>query len=166
MKESSTIVGVYDTHDKAITALEALKASGLPLNNMSFISKADIVESKLHTFSNDKVNNIPVEIGVVLGPVVGILAGLSLVTIPGLGLIYGAGAVVGALVGFDFGLVSGGVATLLMKFGINKDKTTTYQEHLENGKFIITIFGDNEITERAKATLHTIGLYIDLQHHQ
>jgi hypothetical protein len=166
MTTLSTIVGVYETHDKAITALETLKAAGLPVKNMSFISKADIIESKLHTFSNDKINNAPVEIGVVLGPVIGILAGLSIIAIPGLGLIYGAGAVVGAFAGFDFGLIGGGITTLLMKFGINKNKTKTYQEHLEKGKYIVTIFGDTEIVEKAKATLHTLGLHIELEHHQ
>ena len=166
MTTLSTIVGVYETHDKAITALETLKAAGLPVKNMSFISKADIIESKLHTFSNDKINNAPVEIGVVLGPVIGILAGLSIIAIPGLGLIYGAGAVVGAFAGFDFGLIGGGITTILLKLGIHKDKTATYQEHLENGKYIITINGVKEIVEKAKATLHTLGLHIDLQHHQ
>ena len=166
MTTSSTIVGVYETHDKAIAALKALKAAGLPLKNMSFISKADILESKLHTFSNDKVNNIPVEIGVVLGPLIGLLAGLSIIAIPGLGFIYGAGAVVGALVGFDVGLAGGGITTVLMKFGINKDKATTFQEHLEKGKFIVTIYGDKEIVDKAKATLHTLGLHIELEHHQ
>ena len=72
---------------------------------------------------------------------------------------------VGALAGFDFGLVGGGITTLLMKLGI-KDKALAYQEHLEKGKYIITISGDNELAEKAKVILHTIGLHIDLQHHQ
>ena len=165
MTDLSTIVGVYDTHDAAIVALDALKASGLPLKNMSFISKADIIESKLHASSNDNINNAPVEIGVVLGPVLGILSGLSIVAIPGLGFLFGAGAVVGALAGFDFGLIGGGITTILMSLGINKDKISTYQEHLENGKYIISIFGNKEIAEKAKEIMHTVGLHIDLQHH-
>ena len=165
METSNTIVGVYNTHNAAIVALEALKASGLPVKNMSFISKADIIESKLHTFSNDKVNNVPVEIGVVLGPVIGLLSGLSLIAIPGLGIIYGAGAIVGVLAGFDFGLIGGGITTILIKLGIHKDKAAFYKEHIEKGKFIVTINGDLEIAEKAKTILHTLGLHIDLQHH-
>ena len=165
METSNTIVGVYDTHDAAMVALEALKASGLPVKNMSFISKADVIENKLYASKSNNTSNIPIEIGVVLGPILGILTGLSIVAIPGFGIFYGAGAVVGALAGFDFGLVGGGITSLLMKLGI-KDKALAYQEHLEKGKYIITISGDNELAEKAKVILHTIGLHIDLQHHQ
>ena len=165
MTSLNTIVGVYDTHDTALTALKALITAGLPLKNISFISKADIIEGKLHTSSYENIVNAPVEIGVVLGPVLGLLAGLSIITIPGLGIIYGAGAIVGAFAGFDIGLVGGGITTILMSLGINKDKTPTYHEHLEKGKFIITIHGDKEIAEKAKIILHTVGLHIDLQHH-
>ena len=166
METSNTIVGVYDTHLDAIKALEALKESGLPVGNISFVSKADIIESKLHAAISDNEANVPVEIGVVLGPVLGILSGLSIVAIPGLGFIYGAGLAVGALVGFDFGLIGGGIATMLIKLGINNDKTSFYHKHLENGKYIITITGNEELAEKAKVIMHTVGLHIDLQHHK
>lgn len=165
METSNTIVGVYDTHEAAIVALEALKASGLPVKNMSFISKADVIENKLHDSKSNNASNIPVEIGVVLGPILGILAGLSIVAVPGFGIFYGAGAVVGALAGFDFGLIGGGIPTLFLKLGM-KDKALVYQEYLEKGKYIITISGDHELAKKAKVILHTVGLHIDLQHHQ
>jgi hypothetical protein len=166
METLNTIIGVYDTHDAAIVALETLKTSGMPVENISFISKADIIERKLHASSINKITNAPVEIGVVLGPVLGILSGLSIIAIPGLGFLYGAGAVVGAFAGFDFGLIGGGITTILMKLGINKDKTSIYHNHLENGKYIVTISGSEKIAEKAKKTLHTVGLHIDLQHHR
>jgi len=89
MKTSNTIVSVYDTHDAAMVALEALKSSGLPVENLSFISKADVIENKLHASSGNSPAAIPLEIGVVLGPVLGILTGLSILTIPGFGIFYG-----------------------------------------------------------------------------
>ena len=166
METSNTIVGVYDTHHAAIAALKALKESGLPTESLSFISKADIIEDKLHTGISDNEANVPVEIGVVLGPVLGVLSGLSIIAIPGLGFLYGAGILLGAFIGFDFGLIGGGIATMLIKLGIHKDKVATYQKHLENGKYIVTICGNDEIAEKAKVTLHTVGLHIDLQHHK
>lgn len=166
METSNTIVGVYDTHIKALAALDALKTAGLPVKNMSFISKADIIEGKLHANISDNEANIPVEIGVVLGPVLGILTGVSLIAIPGLGFLFGAGAVIGAIAGFDFGLIGGGITTLLLGLGIHKDKTATYHKHLEEGKYIITLSGSEEIAEKAMAILHTVGLHIDLQHHK
>lgn len=166
MTTLNTIVGIYDTHVDAIIALEALKAEGLPVKNISLIGKADIIESKLYASSHNDIINTPVEIGVVIGPVLGILTGLSLIAIPGLGILFGAGAAIGALVGLDAGLVGGGIASLLLQLGISKDKTATYHKHLENGKYIITIHGDKEMAEKAKIVLHTVNLHIDLQHHQ
>lgn len=164
MDSFNTIVGVYDTYQEALIALEALKKSGQPLKNISFIGRADVIEHKLSTSLTD-TSNLPVEIGAVLGPLLGILAGTSIIAIPGLGFIYGAGAVVGALAGFDIGLVGGGFTTLLMTLGISKDKTEMHRDHLEKGKYIITISGDHEIAEKAKNILHTVGTHIDLQHH-
>jgi hypothetical protein len=166
MATLSTIVGVYDTHHAAIEALKALKASGLPLENTSFISKADVVEGEIYASSEEGYVNAPIEIGVILGPILGILAGTGLVLIPGLGFIYGAGAIAGAIAGFDIGLIGGAIPTLLMTLGINKDKASTYKEFLESGKYIITISGDEELAEKAKLVLHTVGLHIDLQHHK
>ena len=165
METSNIIVGVYDTHDAAMVALEALKASGLPVKNMSFISKADVIENKLHASIGNDLSNLPIEIGVVLGPILGILAGLSIVAVPGFGIFYGAGAMVGAMAGFDFGLLGGGISTLFLKLGM-KDKALVYQEYLEKGKYIITISGDKELAKKAKVILHTVDLHIDLQHHQ
>lgn len=165
VKTLNTIVGVYDTNDGAIAALEALKAAGLPVQNMSFISKANIIERKLYAASSENIINAPLEIGAVLGPILGILAGVSLIAIPGLGFIYGAGAITGAVAGFDFGLVGGGLTTLLLTLGIRKNKIAAYHKHLETGKYIITISGDKELANKAKTILHTVGLHADLQHH-
>ena len=52
-----------------------------------------------------------------------------------------------------------------MALGINKDKTSTYQEHIGNGKYIVTIIGSKEIVEKAKEVMTPIGLHIDLQYH-
>ena len=143
VKMLNTIVGVYDTHKSAVVALEALKAAGLPVKNMSFISKADIIERKLFSLSSDSIANAPLEIGA----------------------IFGAGAIVGALAGFDFGLVGGGITTLLLTLGIRKSKISAYHKHLESGKFIVTISGDKAMAIKAKNILHTVGLHADLQHH-
>ncbi len=165
VKKLNTIVGVYDTNDGAITALEALKAAGLPVKNMSFISKADIIESKLYATSSATIINAPLEIGAVLGPILGVMAGVSVIAVPGLGFLYGAGAITGAVAGFDFGLVGGGITTLLLTLGIKKNKIAAYHKHLELGKYIITISGDKALADKTKNILHTVGHHIDLQHH-
>ena len=71
--------------------------------------------------SFEPVKNAPVVIGSIIGPTLGVMTGLGIFTIPGFGLLYGAGAIIGAIAEFDLGLVSGGLITLPMTLGIKKD---------------------------------------------
>jgi membrane protein DedA with SNARE-associated domain len=93
--------------------------------------------------------------------VLGLLAGIGTFAIPGFGFLYGAGALVGAIAGFDIGLVSGGLVTLLTTLGINKDKVVRCKEHLEEGKFLLVINGPAEEIEKAKEILHIHGTHLE-----
>jgi hypothetical protein len=165
MKTTNTTVGVYDTHHKAILAVKALEESGIPVDKISFISKAEIVEDHLQSHSTENIKNAPVTIGAVLGPILGILAGASIIAVPGLGFLYGAGAIVGALAGLDIGLIGGGAITLLMTLGISEEKVVTYHKHLKEGKYLVILQGDEEEAQKAKDILHKAGQYIELQTH-
>lgn len=157
-----TIVGVYHSHEDAINSIIALEKAGIPIEKISFLSTAAIVADNLQTYSTNAIKNAPVTIGAILGPLLGVLAGASIWAVPGLGFVYGAGAIVGAIAGFDIGLVSGGLATLLMTLGIKKEKIVTYQKHLKEGKFLVVLNADKEITARAKKIAHKVGNYIEL----
>ncbi len=157
-----TTVGVYQSHDEAINAIVALEKAGIPVENISFLSTAVIVADDLHVHSTKNVKNAPVAIGAVLGPLLGVLAGASIWAVPGLGFVYGAGAIVGALAGFDIGLVSGGIATILLNIGIKKDKIVSYHKHLKEGKYLVILNSNKATAEKAKKIAHKVGNYIEL----
>lgn len=157
-----TTVGVYQSHEEAINAIIALEKEGIPVENISFLSTAVVVADNLQTHSLDNVKNGPVAIGAVLGPLLGVLAGASIWAVPGLGFVYGAGAIVGAIAGFDIGLVSGGIATLLITLGIKKEKVVTYHKHLKEGKFLVILNANKAIAAKAKRIAYKVGNYIEL----
>ena len=159
---SKTTVGVYNTYRDAVNAIVALEKGGMPLKNISFISTAAIVGDHLQTYSMDNIKNAPVAIGAVLGSVLGVLTGVSIVAFPGFGFLYGAGAVIGAVAGFDIGIVSGGIGTLLMTFGIGKDRIVTYKKHLKEGKYLVFLQGNTETVHKARKIAHKVGNYIEL----
>ena len=159
---AQTTVGVYNTHNAAIDAIIALEKGGVPLKNISFISTAAIVADNLQTYSADNIKNAPVAIGAVLGSILGVLTGVSIIALPGLGFLFGAGAIVGAIAGFDIGLVSGGIGTLLMTIGISKEKIVTYHKHLKEGKYLVVLQGNKETVDKAKKIAHKVGNYIEL----
>ncbi|MCX6297064.1 MAG: general stress protein [Bacteroidetes bacterium] len=157
-----TTVGVYQSHEEAINAIIALEKSGIPVEDISFLSTAVKVADDLHVRSMKNLKNAPAAIGAVLGPLLGILAGASIWAVPGLGFVYGAGAIVGALAGFDIGLVSGGIATILLNIGISKDKIVSYHKHLKEGKYLVILNSNKATAEKAKRIAHKVGNYIEL----
>lgn len=161
-----SIVGVYNTHEKAIAAIEALKDAGYPVKQLSLMGQSSLGDHNLHHISkHEALANAPLAIGVVAGPILGALAGLGLFAIPGIGIVFGAGAVVGALAGLDAGLISGGLVTVLTRLGMQTEKAEVYEAHLKNGKYLIMLEGTEEELFRAQTLLNEHGTHELLEVH-
>ena len=149
----NTIVGVYATHEKAIEAVEELKRAGYPVQQVSLLGKAVIIDDLMHVKQNRWIKNAPAIIGAILGPILGILTGLKIFAIPGLGFLFGAGALLGALAGFSLGIVGGGVISLFAILVIKSRAVLKYHEHLEEKGFQVIAHGNNEEVDKAKEIL-------------
>ena len=147
-------IGVYASHKKAIEAIRELKDSGYPVQQVSLIGKAKIIDDHMHISQNRWMKDGPVSIGVILGPILGVLTGAGIFSIPGLGFIFGAGAVIGAFAGFDIGLVGGGIVSLLTTLGMKRDEALKYHEHLEEKRFLVVAQGNQEQVRKAREILH------------
>lgn len=156
-------VAVYETHEDALNAVKKLKEHGISLKHVSLVGKAEVDDDHLHIKNMDKRTSAPAVVGAGAGLLVGILTGLGVFAIPGFGFLYGAGAVIGAIGGFDIGLAGGGVISLLAKLGIKEDEVVEYEEHLHGGKFIVVVNGSDREVEVARDVLHTEGSHISLK---
>lgn len=165
--EMKVTVGVYNSHDEAVEAIRKLKDIGISSSQVSLIGKAHTVDNEL-VVKHTNIGNVAaaeMSIGAALGSTLGILTGVGVFTIPGLGFLYGAGALVGAIAGFDFGLLGGGIASALTVVGITGTDAETYESDLQGGKFIVIAQGTVEELEKAKNTLTTHGKHTRLSHH-
>ena len=158
-------VGVYENHEKALKAIKVLQGDGFPVKKLSLIGKAELIEDHMKIKSTDPAAIAGVSVGVVTGPILGILTGVGIISIPGFGFLFGAGALVGALAGFDFGLVGGGIVTLLTSLFTNKEKVVKYHEHLKEGKFLVVAQGTAKEVAQAKDILSRHGQQVDLHSH-
>lgn len=61
-----TLVGVYETHDKALQAVNTLKSEGIDANNVSILGKADIIDNHVHIKNDLKAEKTEVSIGSLL----------------------------------------------------------------------------------------------------
>jgi uncharacterized membrane protein len=157
-----TKIGIYDSHRMALEAIEVLTNKGFPDKKLKLIGQADIVDDHIKVKSNEPLKNIGIAVGIVIGTILGLLSGMNYFPIPGFGFIFGTGALVGALIGFDLGLVAGGIVSLLITLFLQKDKIVKYREHLKEGKFLVFAEGTAEEIKKAKIILCGCGTNLEL----
>lgn len=147
-------VAVYDSHDKAIDAIKKLEDAHFPIKQVSIVGKAEIVDDHMRIKTMDSIENAPLAIGAIAGPVVGMLTGLGIFAIPGFGFLYGAGAIIGAMAGLEIGALGGGILSLLVLLGVDEQEVVEYEENVVQGKFLVVVQGDAHDVEKAKHILH------------
>src|SRR6185312_15703527 len=144
-------IGVYDTHEKAVEAIKKLKDGGFPVKQISLIGKTETeaVDEQMHLMPKEEIKIAGVTAGTAIGATIGILTGVGLFAIPGFGFLFGAGALAGAIAGFDFGLIGGGIASVLTTVGVHEEASKKYQKEIENGKFLVVAHGNEEEVKHA-----------------
>jgi len=161
-----TAIGVYNTHAEAVNALKELQNAGYPTKNVSILGKVNEEDVNRDSFtSNEKVAGAEVGSTVLLGSTLGILTGIGVFAIPGFGFLYGAGALIGAIAGFDIGLLGGGVISALTLSGVKDDHSKEYETAIKSGKFLLIAQGSEEEVNRAKDILHSHGTHSTLAAH-
>ncbi len=160
-------IGIYDNHDLAVEAVAKLKESGYPVSQLSIMGRAEteVIDDKMHIMPKNPLKVAGLGIGTVLGTTLGILTGVGIFAIPGMGLLYGAGAVVGAIAGFDFGLIGGGIASALATVGVKDENLKKYHDALDAGKFIVIAHGNEEEINKAKDLLYEHDTHEDITLH-
>jgi hypothetical protein len=103
--------------------------------------------------------------GTLIGATLGILTGVGIFAIPGVGFLYGAGALIGAIAGIDFGIIGGGIASALATLGVKDVNAKKYHDALAEGKFLVIAHGKSEDLDKAKAILNEHGTHQDLDQH-
>ena len=164
MAEMKSIIGIYHSHEKAIEAVRLLQGDGFPETGISLMGKTNVHHNDLKTTGDNLLTEGPVTAGLILGPILGVLTGIGIFAIPGLGFLYGAGALVGALAGLDFGLVGGGVLSLLTTIGVSELHHVKLEEHLKKGKVILVAKGNQKQINRAKEILVDFNQHDELIH--
>lgn len=140
---TQTITALYDTYDGAVSAVDALEASGIPHSDISIVSNN--VDNRYdkdrpsHTASGAGTG---AGIGAAVGGVGGLLTGLGLMAIPGVGPVVAAGWLVATAVGAAGGAVVGGAAGGLVgsltRAGIPERDANFYAEGVRRGGTLVT----------------------------
>ena len=129
------------------------------------LMETEVVDEKMHVMPKSSIKKGGLEAGTVLGTTLGILTGIGMFAIPGVGFLYGAGALVGAIAGFDFGLIGGGIASALISVGVKDDMAKKYHDDLVAGKYLVIAHGSEEHVAQAKDLLTGHGTHSEIASH-
>jgi uncharacterized membrane protein len=90
--------------------------------------------------------------------VLGLLAGIGALAIPGVGPFIAAGPIMAALSGAAVGAATGGVVGGLIGLGIPEIEAKRYDEKLKKGNYLVAVHTDeSEDVDRAKRIFKTVG---------
>ncbi|MFL6555971.1 MAG: general stress protein, partial [Bacillus sp. (in: firmicutes)] len=124
------LVGVYDTEQEVIEAVEDLKRQGYASEDISVIGKnKDVVKDINDTTgtTTEKSTLTGAATGGALGGLVGLLVGVGALAIPGIGPIIAAGPLAASLTGAAAGAGVGGLAGVLIGLGIPEEEADRYE---------------------------------------
>jgi hypothetical protein len=134
------VVGVYDTEQEAIIAIEDLVKQGYDKQDICVIGK----DLKNVNYIADETGTVAEEgaatgalAGGTLGGLTGLLVGVGALAIPGVGPIIAAGPIASSLIGAVAGAGLGGLTGALIGIGIPDDQAELYGNSVKEGKILV-----------------------------
>ena len=145
-----TSIGFYDTRTQGEAAVEALTAAGIPRDEISFLAgdtsgHETPAIGPVHEVGADTVAGRDATIGGIVGAVAGIIA----MSIPGLGPLIAIGPLAGAIGGLGAGAAIGGLIGLLKDRGVSEAEAAFYAEGVKRGGALVMVTAPGEIADRA-----------------
>ncbi|WP_046175967.1 general stress protein [Domibacillus indicus] len=162
--EKSVVGGVFENADRALHAIQSLKDLGFQEKDISVFAKddddLDKIESRTNIETNDndsgrasnagKGAGIGIGTGGVLGGIVGLIAEVGLLTIPGIGVLAAAGPLATTLSGAAIGATGGGLVGALTGAGIPEKDAEEYEKYLKDGNILVLV----EVEEAQREKIH------------
>lgn len=144
------VVAVYDSTDKAESAVHILHRAGYPTDQISLIAAtldghAEAIGDL--AMQDDSLRDAAVGAG--LGGVLGVLAGISLMAVTELGIVF----LIGPLGGGFVGAVTGGFVGALSGWGVHKTQLARYERCLKKGRVLVIAEGDPQQVAKADRIL-------------
>jgi len=158
---SKTIICLAKTEAQAETIVQRLKEAGIPNNDVSVLFPD---KSGSRDFAHEHHTKAPegtaigASAGGVTGGVLGLLAGIGALAIPGVGPFIAAGPIMAALSGAAVGATIGGIAGALIGMGIPEFEAKQYEAKIKDGNILISVHTpDGDVAHRVKDIMKEAG---------
>jgi Protein of unknown function (DUF3341) len=159
--KNTAVFGIYPTYTSAENGVDALKAAGFRNTDISVLFPENAGSKD---FAHEKGTKAPEGAvagggtGAIVGGVLGWIAGIGALAIPGAGPFIAAGPIMAALAGVGVGGAIGGIAGALIGMGIPEYEAKRYEGRVREGGILLSVHSDSsEWTKRAKEILERTG---------
>ncbi|HTB68361.1 MAG TPA: hypothetical protein VK727_19220 [Steroidobacteraceae bacterium] len=151
------VFGIYPLQSQAEVAVDAFMAAGFS-NSAISVLLPDTQSSQ--AFAHHKDTKAPegtavgVTAGGAIGGVLGLLAGIGVLAIPGVGPLIAAGPIMAGLAGLGVGGAVGGIVGALTGMGIPEYEAIRYEGRVKGGGTLLSVHCDtSDEVSRAKSIL-------------
>lgn len=158
---SKTVFCLANTEAQAGSIVQSLSEAGIPTNDMSVLfpdttGNRDFAHE--HNTKAPEGTAIGVSAGGVTGGVLGLLAGIGALAIPGVGPFIAAGPIMAALSGAAVGATIGGISGALIGMGIPEFEAKQYEAKIKTGNILISVHAqDGDVVDRVEAIMKESG---------
>jgi len=145
-----TVSRLYDNYDDAAATVTRLEANKPAYREISLVANAD-AHGRSRVRDSDRVADPETKTGAGTGAavggtalgIVGLLAGIGTLAIPGIGPLVAAGWLVTALTGAAAGAAAGGLIGALTGAGVSHEEAHVYGEGVRRGGSLVTVRTDD-----------------------
>jgi len=161
MAKDIAVYGLFDSRAALEKAVETLRADGFRATDVSVLAADSRQTHELVHEINSKAPEGATTgsvAGAAVGGVLGWLASVGLITIPGIGPFLAAGPIVAALAGIGAGGATGGLIGALVGVGIPEVEAKQYEGRIRGGGILLSVHcDDDEWAARGKKILKNSG---------
>ncbi|MGB6944558.1 MAG: general stress protein [Bryobacteraceae bacterium] len=159
--KNKAVFGIYTSQLDAENAVHGLKLAGFRSTDISILFPDNTGTKDLALERNTKAPEgtaAGAGSGAVVGGVLGWLAGVGLLAIPGLGMFVAAGPILAMLSGIGVGGVLGGVTGALVGLGTPEYEAKRYEGRIRKGGILLSVHcDDREWVKTAREILVQTG---------
>jgi hypothetical protein len=158
---NTAVFGIYPNQSAVEQGIERLRDAGYRATDISVLMPENVGTKDLGAVKATKAPegaSTGTVTGMAVGGVLGWLAGIGSLAIPGIGPFIAAGPIVAALAGIGAGGAVGGLTGALIGAGIPEYEAKRYEGRIAKGGILLSVHSDNsEWTKRAKDILQATG---------
>jgi len=161
MNNNTAVFGMYATREDAEEAVQELKHSGFTTSDVSVLFSSSPSTKEFATQNSTKAPEgatTGVISGVTIGGVLGWLAGIGSLAIPGAGPFIAAGPIMATLAGAGVGATLGGLTGALIGLGIPEYEAKRYEGRIKDGGILVSVHASNsDLVSKAREVLEETG---------